>query len=187
MPVTVIVSDERMIEPMISRFDLVVEKAEEPRTRPPSGHTPRKSTVGEAGLPDIKEIRRDGWGKMDPEFKQFSALRMEGGTDDKPLEFWVNMDNVHLLNCCKDERNEDNVRLAKYAFKYGLVFSALGMFREWQRLSKDKNGNGDAPSLGDQDIYDYIEYSMAGLARVIVPLIRHLARGDREVNGVDAG
>jgi len=180
--IKVTVQDEySTVEPLMSNFKLVIEKAQPKSETSATGHRQRKPKVGGAGLPRIPEIYKDKWDEMDPSFDKFSALRMEGGLDEKPMVFFVNMDNIHLKNYLAKETKDENIKLAKYAFKYGLFLSAFGQFRELQRIAAKQSEDSLIPP--DCDIHNLIELSMNGLARVIIPLIRQLSKNSYSLLG----
>jgi hypothetical protein len=64
--------------------------------------------------------------------------------------------------------------LAKHWFKYGIVFCALGIIKDLQRLDEEKESDDQDPEQTDLKKVGQV---CAGLARVIVPIIRALHKG----------
>ncbi|SPE38144.1 hypothetical protein SBA6_820003 [Candidatus Sulfopaludibacter sp. SbA6] len=79
-----------------------------------------------------------------------------------------------LLHRTKEEEKV----LIKHWFVYGLVLAGLGILGEFQREREkredsDSDGNGDGPDLSISTVGRYC----AGIARVVVPIIRSLYKG----------
>jgi len=69
----------------------------------------------------------------------------------------------------------------RYWFKYGLALVAMGMIQEYRRAKEsDNNGEGKNGTNREESKGNYLEEigkASAGIARVIVPVIRRLSQG----------
>ena len=93
-------------------------------------------------MPNVVEVQKNGWG--DHDFDEFSALQLRSnGTGGYDL--FVNMDNHYLLTEMRRENNPSYQHTLKYWFKYGLVFSSIGMMRERLRAIQDGGGRATEP------------------------------------------
>lgn len=168
-------------DPFVPEFTMVGSNEAEDVPPPPPGTRPQgnkpngngKHSTPVYASPDIREVRRAQWD--DPQFKfdEFSALRIVNADENNGFIFFVNMDNqflIHELHKAKDEGS-----LIKHWFKYGVVLSALGILKELQRLQQE--GAKDEEN-GENDIdLEKVGKFCAGLARVVVPMIRALYKG----------
>jgi hypothetical protein len=168
-------------EPFVSEFTMVgaseTEDVPPPGPRPPRGTRPSvngKHLAPAYASPDIREVRREKWD--DPQFKfdEYTALKIVNADEGNGFIFFVNMDNqflIHELHKAKDE----NGSLIKHWFMYGIVLSALGILKELQRTQQENNKSGEN---GEDDLnLEKVSRFCAGLARVVVPMIRALYKG----------
>lgn len=148
-------------------------KVLEPRTHQPGGDSSngrkRRGTGQTAAptlaMPTIIEVRKEEWDQHD--MGTFHAVRIKSsGDDDDSYDFYVNMDNAFLLTEVKRARPTDRP-IIEYWFKFGLALAALSALKV-PRLSDEDEPGIDIPS---------IERMAAGLARVVVPIIRRLHDG----------
>lgn len=125
--------------------------------------------------PEIREVRKAQW--LDPQFNfdEYSAVKITHAAESNGgYAFYVNMDNRFLINELHKTKDADSA-LVKHWFIYGIVLSALGMLKEAERVRE----LADDPESEGEDPVDLEELgkSCAGLARVIVPIIRALHAG----------
>ena len=183
---TMTVSDiqrETKQQPFVSRFSLRgVAEAEDvppsppgPKTehRKPTEHAKQSSPV--LAPPDIREVRRAQW--ADPQFKfdEYSAVKIIHADENGGYVFFINMDNRFLINELLKTKQEEGA-LVKHWFKFGVVLSALGILKELERrenLAKDNDGDDESEPLD----LARVDRFCAGLARVVVPMIRALHKG----------
>jgi hypothetical protein len=168
-------------EPFLSLFELKGASEAEEDT-PPPGKRPLaikrtddgKHASPQLTPPDIREVRKGQKVYADFEFDDFSALRITNAEEGNGYIFFVNMDNRFLINeLHKTQKEEGN--LVKHWFKYGLVLSALGILKECERQEEESKGREEAES--GQFELEKIGKFCAGLARVVVPMIRALHKG----------
>jgi hypothetical protein len=122
-------------------------------------------------MPEIVELRKDAWESRGyPELGAFQ-VRSNG---ENGYDFFLNVDNPYLLKELVRLPSEADKNLARYWFKWGLYFCAMGMMQHLKRISPSENG----PSNGEGDVLDLnvVNQSVDGVAAVIVPVIRTLNR-----------
>jgi hypothetical protein len=185
VPVTVTVTDverEAKEKPFECRFTLKGAAETDDVTPPPPGTRPEgpkptdrgKHSAPQLSPPDIREVRKDKW--ADPQFKfdEYSAVKIMNADEGNGYIFFINMDNLFLINELLKTKQEEG-SLVKHWFKYGVVFSALGILKELERVVQDdKSGADEEPEVVD---LDRVGRFCGGLARVVVPMIRALHKG----------
>jgi hypothetical protein len=181
---TVTVTDiqrETTGQPFVSRFTLkgTAETDDVPPSPPgprPAGPKPNENGKHSPVLvmPKIGEVRKDKWD--DPQFKfdEYSAVKIVHADEGKGYVFFVNMDNQFLINELHKTKEEEG-GLVKHWFKYGVVLSALGILKEIERGEEhgDKTEDDEVESFDPETVGRFC----AGLARVVVPMIRALHKG----------
>lgn len=174
--------------PFICKFIMSIEEALERESGPggeekkKGGPTSAQDKAPRLAIPHIREVTKEQWISMAPPFTVLDALRVrqdgEGGYD-----FYLNVDNSFLLTELS-RRGDVEKPLIKYWFKYGLTLCALGLLQQLQSIEKqsvngDNKGDGEV-TFGEErigDPVDFVNQTMTGLARVIIPVIRSLYRG----------
>jgi len=152
-----------------------------PRQRP---NTNGKQQTAQLAAPDIREVRRDKW--QDPHFRfdEYSAVRIDNADDDgSGYIFFINMDNRFLINELHKTKEEEGA-LVRHWFKYGIVLSALGIIKELERLRGEAK-TGDSDEAEPLDLSNLSRFC-AGLARVVVPMIRALHKGPAMIQSAAA-
>ena len=142
-----------------------------PRGHKPSSNGKHITTI--FAPPDIREVRREYWN--DPQFKfdEYSAVKIVNADEGNGFTFFVNMDNQFLIN--ELHKAKDEGILVKHWFKYGVALSALGILKELQRLNDQPSKDEDN---GDKELdLEQVGRFCAGIARVVVPMIRALYKG----------
>jgi hypothetical protein len=130
-------------------------------------------------LPQIKEVRRVDWEKPLFNFDEFSALKITHD-DGAGYIFYINIENTFLLTELSRTKEEEKP-LVKFWFLYGITLAALGMLQEQRRASEDDENNRDCEKGGDPADLTSIGKHSAGIARVIIPIVRRLYRGPETV------
>ncbi len=171
--------------PFICELTIIAERASEPNDSP-SGKDHEggdkgqgKQTAPRLAIPHIEEIRREQWNDFEPPFTEFDAVKIRqdgsGGYD-----FYVNLDNSFLRNEIS-KNSEDQGAVTAYWFTFGLVISAIGMLQQLQGFNQKTPVNSiilpSETQLTENDPITSVEQACAGLARVIIPIIRRLYRG----------
>lgn len=190
--VTVTVTDDNRPDSFVCSFTIRVVSAKDKETREPGNTQPRGGR--RAAMPNLIMVTRDGreidgkatrsWEERD--FNEFSGAAVEEG--ESHLDVYVNMDNIHLLNQLKREARPADHPLMMYWFRYGLLLAMMGLMQEQKRrenrqkskTSKDSDYSQISENGADGDGLQAIEAASSGLASVIVPIIRRLARGPDE-------
>jgi hypothetical protein len=170
-------------QPFLSKFILKgameVDDAQPSQSGPPGPSRKHKETGKQLSPvlapPDIREVRRENW--ADPQFKfnEYSAVKIINADESGGYVFFINMDNRFLINELLKTKQEEGA-LVKHWFKYGLFLCALGIIKELERRAagtKDDDGEEEAEELDLMRVGRFC----AGLARVVVPMIRALHKG----------
>jgi hypothetical protein len=133
-----------------------------------------KHSSPQLATPDIREVRREKWADPQFQFDEYSAVKIINADEGNGYIFFVNMDNRFLINELHKAKDEEGT-LVRHWFKYGVVLSALGILKELQRVEEE----GTAPEDEQPEQFDLnrVGRFCAGLARVVVPIIRALHRG----------
>lgn len=168
--------------PLLSRFIIKgAPETEDTPPLPPGQRQPgtKRSDNGrhsspQLATPDIREVRRDKWTDPQFQFDEFSAVKIINADEGNGYIFFVNMDNRFLINELHKTKEEEGA-LVRHWYKYGVVLSALGILKEIQRVAEEGTTTEDEePEHLD---LEKVGRFCAGLARVVVPIIRALHRG----------
>lgn len=180
MTVTVTDIERETKGPFVSRFTIKGTPEAEDVTPPPPGQRPAGPKPNENGknspilvMPTIGEVRRDRWSDPQFQFDEYSAVKIVNADEGKGYVFFVNMDNRFLINELHKTKEEESA-LVRHWFKYGVVLSALGILKEVERDEEHGDKNGDEAESFDAE---KVGHFCAGLARVVVPMIRALHKG----------
>lgn len=156
-----IVNDVHHTEPFTEEFYTHIRRAREER---PGGSGGRKGpSSDEAGeeneesiqlaLPDIYEVRKEDWDEHN--FSRDSALKpIYDGTS---YDFYVNMDNVHLLTE-KKHAEDAKTSILDSKYKYGMALLGMSLLRE-------TNGNEATNEEG------YSTEEVSEVSRQVSPII----------------
>lgn len=171
----------------VSSFNMKGAPETEDRPSPPPGtRPPGPGPVPDGPIflpqlvaPDIREVRREKWNEF--AFDEYSAVNIIHAEGENGFVFFVNMDNRFLIHeLQKAKQGEES--LVKHWFKYGVVLSALGIIKELERVEERRTEGEDKE--GDPEEVDNLQKVSrfcAGLARVVVPMIRALHKGPTTV------
>lgn len=169
-------------QPFVSRFTMKGTAEAEDLPVPPPGNKPPGTKHHDNGkvssavlaAPDIREVRREQW--SDPHFKfdDYSAVKIDSADEGQGYIFFVNMDNRFLINELHKTKDEES-NLVRHWFKYGVVLSALGILKEIER-TQERGSTKDDEEPEPLDL-DKVGRFSAGIARVVVPMIRALYKG----------
>lgn len=168
--------------PLVSCFTIKgVPEIEDTPPHPPGRRQPGtkhsdngKRSTPQLATPDIREVRRDKWTDPQFQFDEFSALKIINADEGNGYIFFVNMDNRFLINELHKTKEEERA-LVRHWYKYGVVLSALGILKEIQRVEEEGTTTEDEGA--EHFDLEKVERFCAGLARVVVPIIRALHRG----------
>lgn len=166
-----VTDDQRDISggPLVSEFKVrVLEDKEHERggaeSNGPRTKGPGKHTAPTLAMPTIIEVRKEQW--REHEMNRYDAVKIKSsGEQEDGHDFYVNMDNTFLLT--EVQRDKPTERpILEYWFKYGIALAALSMLK--------------VPKLEDVEqmpAASTIEVMAAGLARVVIPIVRRLGNG----------
>ena len=155
-------------KPFMSAFTM--EVAPESPPDPPGGKS-QPPGAQLLNMPNLTPVRREGWAEYS--FNEYSAMRIRSGEDDT-LDFFVNMDNLHLKNEIAKRRDRDP-KVLEYWFKYGLFLLALGIiYRSRESRHLKAVGDSDEENPDDRAI---AEAACEGLAVTVIPTIVQLSDG----------
>lgn len=172
---TVEVNDINLIEPIKNQLFVKVEKAQEYTPSENGGRKePANDEPGESrerpsffGLPNIIPLSKNDWGREN--FDEYSALLVKD-TGTNGYDFFVNIDNVYLLNEIK-QKTRIEPEIIRKQFESGLVLIGLALIDtiENKKRSMKLRHIGEETSTSDL-IYDISK----AIAPVIIPMIESL-------------
>lgn len=132
-------------------------------------------------LPKIIEVSKDGrtghsWEQQG--FTDQSALKVKGSEEDG-YDFFVNIDNIHLLSELKPAKNTD-VQVIQAKYKFGLVLIGLALLNN---KNQDRQANrSEEPE--EENIFDTIYVTTKAISPIFVPMIDSL--GSLELQETDS-
>jgi hypothetical protein len=168
------VNDVSQVQPITEEFYVkVIEPLKKKQTNggerklPPSDQpgTDTKKPDGFA-LPTIIEVSRDGrtghnWEQQS--FTEESALKVKG-SDEDGYDFFVNIDNIHLLSEIKPAKSLE-VQVIQAKYKFGLVLLGLALLNETNKQQKpDEQEEMDS-------VFTTIEKVSKAVSPIIIPMI----------------
>jgi hypothetical protein len=181
MKVTVTdIQRETKDQPFVCQFTMKgAPEAEDIPPLPPGTSRPGKKaqndgsiTAPSLSVPKIKEVRREEWDDPFYRFDEHSAVKIIHDTETNGYIFFVNVDNQYFINELHRTKDEEKT-LIKHWFIYGVVLAGLGMLGELQRLEQERESEDEDNNTLDVDLNTVGKFC-AGIARVIVPIIRSL-------------
>lgn len=179
------VSDpSRETNPFVCKFKIRITSKELSPDRPPGPPVPPVEKGGGIALPKIHEITKPQWEPN--KFDGHSGLKFTGGVEGEPLEAFINMENIYLVNELARAKDDAERLLLRHYYKHGLVLVGLGMIQESRRVkSQEGDDKGQAKKPEDQlaDDLTTIFRLSGGIAAVIIPVVRNLAAAASKVVG----
>ena len=146
--------------------------------KPPSsdenGDAVEKSST--LDLPNMYEVRKDEWDSH--KFNRESALKVEdAGDDDSGYDFFINMDNIHLLTEKKYNSKIDN-KLLDARYKYGMVLLGIALLKD----NEDSSRNDELlhSDYEESSIYEKINYLTKVVSPILLPMISGLSELQEE-------
>jgi hypothetical protein len=91
-------------------------------------------------------------------------LKIKGGEEDG-YDFFVNIDNIHLLTELKSANNFE-IKAIEAKYKFGLVLLGIALL---QNMQKEKEEDSE-----DENILDLIERTIQAISPIIIPMIDSL-------------
>src|SRR5205085_11764131 len=111
-------------------------------------------------------------------FNEHSALAVKG-SDEDGYDFFVNIDNIHLLSELKPAKNSD-IQTIQAKYKFGLVLIGLALLNE-NGLGHSKDNVEDKE---EDTIFEVIARTTKAISPVIIPMIDSL--GSLETEDINA-
>jgi hypothetical protein len=172
-----IVADPTQINPYENCFKVKVLKEADAnehnggdRKKPPSINKGDDRTIPDGlSLPQICEVHRDEWETFG--FDDNGAL-IARDTGEEGYDFYVNMDNIHLLSEIKS-KTDVNAKLLQERYKYAFVLIGLALLKDYS--------NGRKQGNDDRDILKEVADTTKRLSPVVLPMIAYL--GELEIEG----
>ena len=173
------VIDNSHTEPFINEFYIKVDELEEnhggnggTRKRPPNGddHKEKRQMPSSLDLPNIIELKKVDsiWSSHFLEEVDVLSVKDagEGGYD-----FYLNMDNVHLLTEIKGNTTIDP-RLLEGRYKFGMVLIGISLLQHFEK--------GEKENESDTSHFKEISQLCKAISPILLPMISSL--GDLEID-----
>ncbi len=131
--------------------------------RPPASNQHGDETKKPDGfaLPNIIEVPRENWSSQS--FTEQSALKVKD-SGQSGYDFFVNIDNIHLLSELKMARNTE-IKAIQAKYKFGLVLVGLALLNDNDK-GQEKGDTGEG-----EGIFTSIEKFSKAISPVILPMI----------------
>ena len=136
-------------------------------------------------LPEARWIERKDWQKY--KFNDYSALHAEfnginklGGKEVEDWEFYINKDNIHLLNELKIS-NKLDPKIIQERYRLALVFMSLSIIEFKQKLEKEQKIEIDRTKVSDE-----IRDLTSSISSVILPIVEHLGGITEDIYDVES-
>jgi len=182
-----LVNDISRINPIANNFTVhVMEQLKRKGAKggirkPPSSAKPGDDVEKEGylDLPNIVEVRREAWGKH--EFTRDSAVKaVDSG--ENGYDFFINMDNIHLLTEKKFCKNMD-FQLVDARYKYGMVLVGLSLLRYSKQLEKHNDTETQETLELGSNAGKFIGVFCEAISPILLPMISGLSEmSDIDVN-----
>ncbi len=170
---TSIVTDINHLEPFINKFYVKMIAPVKPKRGKNGGRkkpSSNKSGKGEKSsddlaLPNVIEVCREDNNWYSKGFNEYSALYTENNGEDLGWAFYINTDNIHLLNEQKSSKKVD-VNILKAQYKYSLVIMGMSMIK-----ASEDNVLVESEEL---ELSKMISMFTSSISPVILPLLASL-------------
>jgi len=134
-------------------------------------------------LPEAHWVERKDWQKY--KFGDYSALYAEynginklGGKEVEDWEFYINKDNIHLLNELKV--NKLDPKIVQERYRLSLVFMALSIIEFKQKIEKEQKIEIERPKISEE-----IRELTSSISSVILPIVEHLGGITEDIYDVE--
>jgi len=137
--------------------------------KPPSSDKEGSNTekASHLDLPNVIEVSRDNWEHYN--FNRDSALKVIDSGEDS-YDFYINMDNIHLLTEKKANSQIDG-KLLDARYKYGMVLIGLALLNDYRESQKRNNTQNDSCEM---NIYEVITNFSRTISPILLPMISGL-------------
>ncbi len=174
------VNDVSRIEPISEEFYILVEDKIKESSGRPGYRKPPSSDKGDdtektsyLDLPNVIEVYRDEWERH--EFDRDSALKVIDSGEDI-YDFFVNMDNIHLLTEKKANSKIAN-KLLDARYKYGMVLIGIAILNDHKN---SQNNHHNENSSDEINVYERISYISKAISPILLPMISGLGELQEE-------
>lgn len=154
------ISDCNRIEPFTNRFYIKIDSE---KKKPESSTTSKKSQKGGLSIPEVMEVSKENW--KDHGFDRESALKVVSGGEQP--DFYVNVDNVHLLDEIK-ARPKMEPKDLREQYKIGMALFGLTMLSDSKQDSKNAQQDSDENESANQPIDDDMIRRLSKLFSVVL-------------------
>ena len=168
------VSDDMRIEPFENSFKIEIieqvkngskQKRKRKKPKPPSEDKGKEREVpSKLSLPNIVEVFSQEWEHYG--FDQFSALMVKD-TGEEGYDFYVNMDNSHLLS---EIKINTGIEPQMFQEKYKIALVIVGM----ALLNINESEENDIDDDKTENIEDVVKKVTRQLSPVLLPMISYL-------------
>lgn len=173
VPIRITVTDDQMLEPIVNsaRIELIPYQDHDTSDtkKPKKSHSNNsgKDTTDQAGieLPTATWVTKDEWDDFG--FNERSVLRVlraDSGGEKARYDFFLNQDNVHLLNELKHTKGKED--LVREQYRVGMLLLGMSVIH-----GLGKNPDGDT-------VREQADQVTTAAALVLIPMIRHLGKLD---------
>lgn len=136
-------------------------------------------------LPEAHWVERKNWEKY--KFNDYSALHAKynglvqsGAKQVEDWVFYINKDNIHLLNELKVSTKLDP-KIVQERYRLALVFISLSIIEFKQKLEKEQNIESDSEKTS-QEILELT----SSISSVILPIVEHLGGITEDIYDVES-
>lgn len=173
VPLRITVTDDQMLEPLINsaRIELIPyqdhDTSDTKKKKKNNSNNSGDEATDQAGveLPTATWVTKDEWDEYD--FNEHSVLRVlraDSGAGKPRFDFFLNQDNVHLLNELKHAKDKED--LVREQYRVGMLLLGMSVIH-----GLGKNADGDT-------VRQRADQVTAAAALVLIPMIRHLGKLD---------
>jgi hypothetical protein len=172
-PLRITVTDDQMLESIINtaRIELIPyqehEASDTKKSKKNISSGSGKDSTDQAGieLPTATWVSKDEWDEY--HFNEQSVLRVlraDGAAGKPRFDFFLNHDNVHLLNELKHAKGKED--LVREQFRVGMLLLGMSVIHG---MGKDADGEA---------VRTRADHVTNAAALVLIPMIRHLGKLD---------
>lgn len=168
------INDVSKVEPISEDFYILVEEEVSTKSgvsgsrKSPSSNNDGNDNknLSYLDLPNVVEVYKEDWERYD--FNRESALKVID-SGEEAYDFFINMDNIHILTEKKANTNISN-SLLDARYKYGMVLIGLALLNDFKN-SQDKHQDDDSCW---SNIYNRIIYTSKVVSPILLPMISGL-------------
>ena len=167
------IEDECVLESFTNSFEMIVEEARDNTGGGNGGERKEHHDKDKKGknkkngfaMPEIIQVYRDEWDKY--EMDQYSALRYV--STDAGGDYYLNMDNMYLLNELKGTKDKNKSELTKARYTYSMTLVAMSVVSYYKNNKKDNE---------DVDVESQVAIITTMISPVLIPMLESMANLD---------